>query len=117
MRADAFIKVRLCVPGRNSKRRAPGVDRQPICFVGLLVGFVGAMGADGRKRLTQAQKAAKRAEAVAEAAAERERHAKVLGEQRRAEGLAAAAEASVGGKKLSAKELSLIHISEPTRPY
>ena len=62
------------------------------------------MGADGRKRLTQAQKAAKRAEAVAEAAAERERHAKVLGEQRRAEGLAAAAEASVGGKKLSAKE-------------
>jgi hypothetical protein len=104
LRADAFIKVRLCVPGRNSKRRAPGVDRQPICFVGLLVGFVGAMGADGRKRLTQAQKAAKRAEAVAEAAAERERHAKVLGEQRRAEGLAAAAEASVGGKKLSAKE-------------
>ena len=59
-------------------------------------------GGDG-KRLTQAQKAAKRAEAVAEAAAERERHAKELGEQRRAEGLAAA-EASVGGKKLSAKE-------------
>ena len=57
-----------------------------------------------RKRLTQAQKAAKRAEAVAETAAERERHAKELAEQRRAEGLAAAEAASAGGKKLSAKE-------------
>ena len=102
MRADAFIKVRLCVPGRISKAARPG--RQAADLLRLVVGLVGAMGADGRKRLTQAQKAAKRAESVAEAAAERERHAKELAEQKRAEGLAAAEAASAGGKKLSAKE-------------